>query len=212
MILPERMLGETGTPSDSQGVLEGSARRTGLLLVMAGFALGGFVLSALLVHMLPVLGALGLGASAALVGMLFGPAQVLSRVGNMVFGGGLEPVRLVLLSASLIPISLFVLLLGGTSLPSALVFALIFGLGSGLVSIVRGTVPLVLFGPKGYGERLGQITAVRLVVTSLAPFAVALAIERFGVKPTLIVLLGLGVAGVLAFVWVGSLASRTRRK
>jgi len=187
------------------GALQGRARRTGFALVALGFSLGGFVLSALLVHMLPVLSALGLAGSAALIGMVFGPAQVLGRIANMTFGGSLPPVGLAILSAALLPAAVAILLMSGPSSAAAILFALMFGLGSGLVSIVRGTVPLALFGREGYGERLGQITAVRLVVTSLAPFAFAVAVERFGIHAALAAVAGLGTLGALAFAWTARL-------
>ncbi|MGO8658469.1 hypothetical protein ACC771_23225, partial [Rhizobium ruizarguesonis] len=59
------------------------------------------------------------------------------------------------------------------SVPGALVFAVVFGLGSGLNSIVYGTLPLALFGSDGYGRRQGQIMSVRLVGSAMAPFALA---------------------------------------
>ena len=56
------------------------------LLMLAGFAVEGFVLSAVLVHMVPLLWAVGLGSVAVLVASLFGPSQVASRFLNMLFG------------------------------------------------------------------------------------------------------------------------------
>jgi predicted MFS family arabinose efflux permease len=185
--------------------LVGQRRRTAFLLVAFGFSLGGFSLTALLVHMLPVLQALGFGASAALVGMFFGPAQVLGRVVNMIFGREVPPVTLAVISSALPPISLVLLLVSGSSLVVGVLFAGLFGLGAGLASIVRGTVPLALFGPEGYGARLGQITAVRLVVTSVAPFAFALGLERIGVYAALIAVAVLGALGALSFVWIACL-------
>jgi hypothetical protein len=41
---------------------------------------------------------------------------------------------------------------------------------SGLKSIVQGTVPLVLFGAKGFGSRLGFMAGFRYASGALAPF------------------------------------------
>src|SRR5690606_41041988 len=62
------------------------------------------------------------------------------------------------------------LLLTAPDLTGAFAFAIVFGLSSGLASIVQGTLPLELFGSDGYGKRLGRLTSVRLVVSSAAPF------------------------------------------
>lgn len=58
-------------------------RRRAFLLLVVGFSAGSVVLSAVLVRMVPMLTALGLGSAALLVGSFFGPAQVFSRLINM---------------------------------------------------------------------------------------------------------------------------------
>lgn len=194
---------------ERDGSLPKEARRRAFHLLVLGFALGGFVLSALLVHMVPLLAAVGLGGMSALIGSVFGPAQVLSRVINMSFGLRIQPVTLAILSSALLPVSVVVLMFGAPWLVAALFFALALGLGSGLVSIVRGTVPLALFGPYGYGERLGKITAARLVLSSLAPFVFALVMERFGVAVALALLAALGLAGVLALLEIARIQVRS---
>ncbi len=183
-----------------------SIRTPAFALMVTGFALESFVNAALLVHMVPVLSGLGLGAMAVMVGTLFGPSQVLSRFANMIFGGGLSQLTLALVSAALLPSALVILIATAPAMPGALVFAVVFGLGSGLSSIVQGTLPLALFGSEGYGKRQGQILAIRLVVTSTAPFVLAFLMAGIGVQWSLAVAAGVGVAGALAFIAIGRLA------
>lgn len=199
---PAQERGARAVPAgrEVRGSLPAAARRRAFLLLLTGFSAGGFVLSAVLVHMVPVLGGLGLGAGAVLVGSLFGPAQVLGRLVNMAFGRDLPSTRLAVLSAGLLPAAIALLLLTAPWLPAALLFAVIFGLGSGLVSIVRGTVPLELFGSHGYGAMLGKITAVRLVVTAGAPFAFALLLEGAGPASALWGMATIGLLGMLALI------------
>lgn len=73
------------------------------------------------------------------------------------------------------------LLLTTPSIPSAIAFAILFGLGSGLMSIVGGTLPLELFGRESYGGRVGWITASRQFSSALAPFGFALMAAGLGV-------------------------------
>lgn len=113
-----------------------------------------------------------------------------------------------MISAGLLPAAIILLLLTAPWLPAALLFALIFGLGSGLVSIVRGTVPFALFGSRGYGALLGQITAVRLVLTASAPFVFALLLERLGPALALWSLVALGLVGLLALAALMRLSER----
>jgi hypothetical protein len=188
-------------PRSGAGTLHGSARRSGFLLVAAGFSLGGFVLSSILVHMVPVLAALGHGTNAALIGMVFGPAQVLGRLTNMMFGSSLHPVRLAILSSALLSAAMTLLIVLPSAFAAGVLFALVLGLGSGLKSITRGTVPLVLFGETGYGARLGQFAAIQLVLSSAAPFGFALAAEQAGMSAALALLAALAMASAAAFTW-----------
>jgi MFS family permease len=200
----KRMSGEP--PKHVEPSLPQSIRTPAFILMVTGFALESFVNAALLVHMVPVLSGLGLGAMAVLVGTLFGPSQVLSRFTNMVFGGGLSQLTLALISAVLLPAALFILIVTAPSVPGALVFAVVFGLGSGLSSIVQGTLPLALFGSEGYGRRQGQVLAIRLVISSAAPFVLAFMMENIGVPWSLTVAAIVGAIAVLAFIAIGRLA------
>ncbi|MGV1760573.1 arsenite efflux MFS transporter ArsK [Rhizobium sp. A22-96] len=191
--------------------LKPSARTWAFILMVMGFALESFVNAALLVHMVPVLSGLGLGATAVMVGTLFGPSQVLSRFTNMVFGGGLSQLTLALVSAVLLPGALVILIITAPSVPGALVFAFVFGLGSGLSSIVQGTLPLALFGSQGYGKRQGQVLSIRLVISSTAPFVLSFMMENIGVSWSLVVAAAVGAIAVLAFIAIGRLARLPER-
>lgn len=169
------------------------------LLMLGGFAIEGFVLSSILVHMVPLTTALGLGSAGVVVTTLFGPSQVASRLINMLFGGRLAQTWLAVIGAILLPLGLVVLLAMTPSLPGAIAFVILFGLGSGLASIVGGTLPLELFGRERYGARLGWVTAARQFSSALAPFALAMAMAGIGVQPSLWLTAAVGMLGILAF-------------
>ncbi|MBA8876355.1 arsenite efflux MFS transporter ArsK [Phyllobacterium myrsinacearum] len=193
------------------GQLPLESRRSALLLIMAGFSLASFSLSAMLVHLVPVLAAVGVGTSAVLVGAIFGPSQFAARLVNMVFGNKLSAMAIAVLSTALIPLS-FLMLIVPLPVPlvvGAVMFAMLFGMGSGLNSIVQGTLPLALFGHHGYGEILGKITSARLIVSSSAPFIFAFIMEKLGPKLALSVAAMVGVLGVLTFLTVASLVRRS---
>ena len=81
------------------------------VLMLAGFAIEGFVLSAILVHMVPLTAAVGLGTAGVFVASLFGPSQVASRFINMLFGGGVPQTWLALGATAALAAGLAVLLL-----------------------------------------------------------------------------------------------------
>ncbi len=190
------------------GALPASGRRRGMLMVSAAFALQGFTLSAILTHMVPMLGAIGLGATAVLIGSIFGPAQVLSRLINMVFGRALSPAGLATASAVLIVSAVLILAYSGSWLPGAIAFAVCLGLGSGINSIAQGSLPLWLFGSDGYGAITGRMAGTRLVAAALAPFAFSVMMEWFGIDVALVVNAFLGAVGIVAFVAVSAAAKR----
>jgi MFS family permease len=206
-LLAARPAGD-GTGNGSSTVAGPARMRLVFPLMLAGFALEGFVLSAVLVHMVPLLGALGLGAAAALVATLFGPSQVASRLVNMIFGGRLRQALLAIISASLLALGVAVLATGAPWLPGVVAFVILFGLGSGLASIVGGTLPLELFGRDGYGARLGWISAARQFSSAFAPFALAFVMAQASVGVSLWSLVTVGCAAVAAFVAISVIGRR----
>ncbi len=76
-----RSLGKTarGLPVGAKPTVVGAVpphmRQRTMLIVSVAFALLGFTLSAMLAHMVPMLGSIGLGAAAVVIGSLFGPPR-----------------------------------------------------------------------------------------------------------------------------------------
>ncbi|MUO44683.1 arsenite efflux MFS transporter ArsK [Agrobacterium vitis] len=186
-------------PQPVIGTLPPDHRRSGFLLMTTAFALQYLAGGAVLVHMVPLLAGLGLGSSAAIVGTLFGPSQVASRLINMVFGKRLNALHLALISAAFMPISATILVLSAPPIPGSMVFAVIFGMGNGLLSIVSGTLPLALFGSEGYGKLQGRMMAARLVASALAPFVLALTMEWFGIRFSIGGIIALALLAVFTF-------------
>lgn len=210
---PQPALGPGPTTASEPPALPPERQRRAMVLVAIAFALGGFVLSAILAQMVPLLGALDLGEAAVAVAMLFGPSQVLVRFLNMRIGQGRHPIVPTLISSAFLPVAVTVLALGGSSLAAACAFAIILGAGSGLKSIVQGTLPLALFGRRAYGERLGRIASVRLVLAAVAPFVLALMLERAGAATALATMAAVGLMGTTAFIAVARMcrASHSRQ-
>lgn len=169
-------------------------------LLMLSLALLSFVMSAILVHMVPMLASLGLGGTGLFVSAFFGPAQVASRFINLQFGRGLSQPMVGVIAAAAMPAGLLMLVLTAPSPVGAALFAMLFGVGTGLSSIVGGTLPLVLFGAEGYGRRQGTLSAARLVVSALAPFAFSLLAGMAGVASALWLFIAAGAGSTLAFL------------
>lgn len=139
---------------------------------------------------------------------MFGPAQVLSRLINMIFGTRLSPPILAVISAALMVVGIVILGVSGNWLPGAVAFAICLGLGSGINSIAQGSLPLYLFGSDGYGTITGKMAAARLALGAAAPFTFSAAMQSFGIGLSLFATAALGVVGIAAFATV---AMTTRR-
>jgi hypothetical protein len=86
------------------------------------------------------------------------------------------------------------LALVGPTFAVASLFAIAFGAANGVMTIARGALPLLMFGPVGYGRVIGRIARPALFVQALAPFVVASAVERLSDQAVL----ELGIVGALA--------------
>lgn len=155
-----------------------SARRSTVLLAFV-FAVTWFVSTAMAAHLPRLLQASGTTLQTAVaVAALVGPAQVAARLLEFGLLRRLHP----LLSARLVALAhplgaALLMLLGG---PAAAVFTVLHGAGNGILTIAKGTLPLVLFGPVGYGVRQGLIMVPARVAQAFAPVLFGLLLDTAG--------------------------------
>jgi len=67
-----------------------------------------------------------------------------------------------------------------------------------VITIVRGAVPLALFGADGYGAVLGVIATPILLVNAFAPAIFALLVDQFGWHSSLYALFGCAIVTWIA--------------
>lgn len=159
-------------------------------LLAAYFTVGAIISTALSVQLVDMLRAQGLTLATAIgLGALIGPSTVGVRVLDL-----LGPPKSTLWTA------LFAVLLvvAGLALlgwyPDAAAGGIVcYGLGNGLRTILRGTLPLELFSADTYPLVLGRLALPVLVAQALTPLAGGFLAEHYGV---LVVLRGLAVLGV----------------
>ena len=151
-----------------------------LALVATLFALMGFVSTSIATHLPALLQTAGAPlATAVALAALAGPAQVAARLVELGFLSRFSPLLSARLAALGHPLGAACLLLLGPV--GALPFVLLHGLGNGLLTIVRGTLPLALFGAQGYGARQGWIALPGRLLGALSPWLLGLVLDRFGV-------------------------------
>jgi MFS family permease len=153
---------------------------TRLMLTLAFvFAATWFVSTALAAHLPRLLSETGVSPTTALAAaMLVGPAQVGARMVEFAFLQRFHPLASARFATMLHPLGAVALLLIGA--PAAFAFTILHGAGNGILTIAKGTLPLTLFGPEGYGYRQGLIAAPSRIAQAAAPFLMALAIDELG--------------------------------
>ncbi len=181
----------------AEGALTIQSTDTGRISVVLAFmfAVTAFTSTAMAAHLPRLLQACGATLAVAVaVGALIGPAQVAGRLLEFGVLRRVHPLisaRIAALSHSL---AAFALLVVGPS--AAVLFALVHGAGNGILTIAKGTLPLVLFGPQGYGARQGWLTMPARVAQAMAPFLFGWVLDRWGSAA-----LALSAAlGLLAFI------------
>jgi hypothetical protein len=161
--------------------LEGRTRSVAIVLFALIMSLNGFVFGVVSVQLVPLLEAAGLATAAAVwVASMKGVAQFGGRVVEIVFGRNLRAITVGRIAVGVLPPSLLLLLIGTGSLPLVVTFTLLMGASQGVITIVRGAVPLALFGARGYGAVLGVIATPILVVNAASPTVFAWIVDRWG--------------------------------
>jgi hypothetical protein len=173
----------TATPAASPDgpPLEGRARSVAIVLFALIMSLNGFVFGVISVQLVPLLEAAGLATAAAVwVASMKGVAQFGGRVVEILFARNLRAITVGRIAVGILPPSLLLLLVGTGSLPLVVAFTLLMGASQGVITIVRGAVPLALFGARGYGAVLGLIATPVLVVNAASPTVFAWIVDRWG--------------------------------
>jgi predicted MFS family arabinose efflux permease len=179
--------------------LTGTARTAAMALFALVMSLNGFVFAVVTVQLVPLLEAAGLATAAAVwVASLKGFAQFGGRVVEIVFGRNLRAITVARIAIGVLPASFVLLALAGGSFQALLAFTLLMGASQGVITIVRGAVPLALFGVAGYGAVLGLIATPILVVNAVSPTLFAMIVDRWGWQVAQIVLIAVAAASFLA--------------
>ena len=151
-------------------------------------------------HLPGLLQLFGVSAAASiLAGMAFGPLQVSARLLYIFVLRKIQPINAALLAAFIAPLGAALLMLFGPGV--AVLVAVTHGFGNGLMTIIRGTLPLTIFGEKGYGRRQGLLLLPAAVAQALAPFLFSLCIDALGRNALCVYIVAIWIA-LLLFLWL----------
>lgn len=185
-----------------------AAPRSQLALLSVVFDLTWFISTAIASHLPTLLAAQGVSAAVAMgLAALVGPAQVAGRLLEFAFLKRTHPLVSARLASLAHPAGAAALLLAGPAL--APLFSIAHGVGNGILTVVKGSLPLVLFGTTGYGARQGLLMVPARIAQAAAPFLFGHFIDSLGAK-ALWVTSGLGFAATASLLAMGRRCDRLR--
>lgn len=161
--------------------LTGQARRQGMIWMVASFVFSGYLMGAVMTLWVTNVQDLGHSAAlAALAGAVIGPFKTVGRFLELFISRSFYPLITYLLALGLMMSGFLTILAVGFTVPGIIIAAALYGMGDGIKTIARGTLPLALFGHKGYGARLVWINSVSMAANASAPFAFAYLTQEYG--------------------------------
>ena len=175
-------------------------------VIMTG---ANFLNAGMSAHMIAVLAGLGLTVSVAVwIATLRGIGQSAARLCEILFGKRLDPVALNLMACLIMPLSFIAGLFSGASKEMAIAFALLYGACNGILTITRGTLPLIMFDHRSYGTLVGRLIVPSFIVAAAAPLIYAVVIDHLGNAASLYLSTALAMVTLLAAVMLKLLFPR----
>jgi MFS family permease len=179
----------------------GRGKLVAALLFSLIVMLNSLVATVVSAQMIGILTGMGLTAAAAVaVASLRGIGQSAARLAEILLGHRLHPLDLAVLACALVVCGFAAGLWSGESQSVAVVSSLALGAGIGLVTITRGTLPLVLFDHASYGSLAGLLIVPGFLVPAISPVVSVAVIERFGSSACVWLMIAVSVAALLAAV------------
>jgi MFS family permease len=184
-----------------RGAFRTALRTPVFYLLTIAFTGNALVFSAMQVHLMSLLQSKGLtAASAALVGAMIGPMQVAGRVLELVVASRVSASTVGIVAMAFLPLSLWLLGAAGVQWPLLVAFAVVYGSGNGVMTVVRGAVPAELFGRDAYGAINGAMAAPVTVAKAAGPLVAALLYSALGgYDDTLLVLIVVALVSTAVF-------------
>lgn len=180
-------------------------RHPAFWMLVLSFTTLGFVTSAMSTHVVPMLVTAGATTASALtMAALIGPMQVTGRSAEMLLSGRLPPLFVGRVAAGLIPFALVALWAAMWAVPGEhglmYTFALAYGLGLGLLTIVRASTAAELFGVQGYAAVSGALSAPSVMARAAGPLAASWILGHLqSYMAVVLVLLACALVGAAAY-------------
>ena len=158
-------------------------------MIVVGFTLSSFTTTAIAVLLVPIL--IGAGSSAAVAALAAGLMGLSQIPGRLLFAlaGRRLSVQARTRAVFVLAAVAMSLLIGGRSGWVVFVFVVCLGMSSGMLTLLRATLPGDLYGRANYGAVSGLVNAFTLAACATAPLGAALIALAPGGYTTLLLVL-----------------------
>lgn len=170
-------------------------------LIACGITLNAFVTFGLSATLIELLIAEGLSRPDAVgYGAILGVVQVGARGIDFLGGGRWDGLTSGLFAGALVVAALILLAVGGGHRGSVALFILLYGLGSGVLAVVRATLPLAFYDRAAYARAASRIALPLNLVTAAAPPILASILTTFGREAVLLLTAGCVLTATAVFL------------
>jgi hypothetical protein len=129
------------------------------------------------------------------------PMQVAGRIGELTLARDRAPQAVGRFVFATLPFGLLALALLGTRAWAVVLFCMLYGMSNGVLTIIRGTLPRVLFGSRHYGAITGALAAPSLLSKAAGPLLGAAVLSGAGGPALLpLALFGCALASLLLYL------------
>ena len=190
-----------GAPSRT-GALRAAVKRPAFWWLTLAFTAGWFTTAAVTFHIVPMLAERGYALAIAVSAVaLIGPAQVAGRILVTIIAPSMELLTTGCIALGLPALGLILVLAGPEGFWVIAAFAICYGIGNGIATIVRANAVAEIIGRAGFGAINGVMNVPVSAARALAPSAAsAIWIVSGSYDPVLWLLSLVCALGVLAFV------------
>ncbi len=170
-----------GMSAPTRGPLAAAVRVPAFWGLVVAFAGYGLAFSAMSFHLIPLLAErkVEIGVVMAIIALI-GPMQVVGRVLLMAAQNRISTIQLGAGIYFAFPISMAMLAMGISDVYGLILFAIVYGVANGLVTILRGMAVPEFIGPEGYGVVSGALTMPTNIMRAAGPLMGAFAWSAFG--------------------------------
>jgi len=200
---------ETGGAAAEPGPppLSGGTRAIAITAMVVAFTAQGFASWGLPLHVIRLFEDLGLDhATAVTVAAASGAATIGARSLEVVFGHRLHPLTTTGLAITVLAPMLALLGSPLDPLTSAWIFILVWSGANGILSVLRMTLPLSLFGAAEYGTLVGRMSLPQNLAFAAAPAIFAVVIDRGGPTPALWLAIAASLTALIAAIVLARIA------